>query len=392
MKRRKPSKQERQSRMTLTLTLSGCVFVVTLVTLLIIGAALLIVDRTGQLGKWMEHSSILSFFLIIAAISLVGGTLMALLLGTFPLRSVSEMTQGLHRLASGDYDVRIEPKGLMATIAPLRDMVESFNATASELAGTEMLRSDFINNFSHEFKTPIVSIAGFASLLRQGDLTRAEQLEYLDIIESESKRLADMATNVLNMTKVENQAILTDVSTFNLSEQLRTCVLLLERKWEKKNLEMNLDLEEYTVSGNQELLRQVWVNLLDNAIKFSPECQTVEVSALETENDVTVSICNTGSYIPPEQQEAIFRQVLPGGPLPQQRGQRHRPGGGQAGGGAPQRHRPCRKRTRLHQIPGHPSQSTIKIPPRTECCRSNAARGGFGLIHSDQLQSFVFFL
>lgn len=308
MKRRKPSKQERQSRMTLTLTLSGCVFVVTLVTLLIIGAALLIVDRTGQLGKWMEHSSILSFFLIIAAISLVGGTLMALLLGTFPLRSVSEMTQGLHRLASGDYDVRIEPKGLMATIAPLRDMVESFNATASELAGTEMLRSDFINNFSHEFKTPIVSIAGFASLLRQGDLTRAEQLEYLDIIESESKRLADMATNVLNMTKVENQAILTDVSTFNLSEQLRTCVLLLERKWEKKNLEMNLDLEEYTVSGNQELLRQVWVNLLDNAIKFSPECQTVEVSALETENDVTVSICNTGSYIPPEQQEAIFRK------------------------------------------------------------------------------------
>lgn len=308
MKRRKPSKQERQSRMTLTLTLSGCVFVVTLVTLLIIGAALLIVDRTGQLGKWMEHSSILSFFLIIAAISLVGGTLMALLLGTFPLRSVSEMTQGLHRLASGDYDVRIEPKGLMATIAPLRDMVESFNATAAELAGTEMLRSDFINNFSHEFKTPIVSIAGFASLLRQGDLTRAEQLEYLDIIESESKRLADMATNVLNMTKVENQAILTDVSTFNLSEQLRTCVLLLERKWEKKNLEMNLDLEEYTVSGNQELLRQVWVNLLDNAIKFSPECQTVEVSALETENDVTVSICNTGSYIPPEQQEAIFRK------------------------------------------------------------------------------------
>ena len=303
MKRRKPSKQERQSRMTLTLTLSGCVFVVTLVTLLIIGAALLIVDRTGQLGKWMEHSSILSFFLIIAAISLVGGTLMALLLGTFPLRSVSEMTQGLHRLASGDYDVRIEPKGLMATIAPLRDMVESFNATASELAGTEMLRSDFINNFSHEFKTPIVSIAGFASLLRQGDLTRAEQLEYLDIIESESKRLADMATNVLNMTKVENQAILTDVSTFNLSEQLRTCVLLLERKWEKKNLEMNLDLEEYTVSGNQELLRQVWVNLLDNAIKFSPECQTVEVSALETENDVTVSICNTGSYIPPEQHD-----------------------------------------------------------------------------------------
>ena len=301
-------KRKQPGRMTLTLILSACVFLVTLVTLLIIGIALVIVDRTGQLGKWMEHSSILSFFLIIAAMSLVGGTLMALLLGTFPLRSVSRMTQGLHRLASGDYKVRIEPTGIVGAIAPMRDMVDSFNATAAELEGTEMLRSDFINNFSHEFKTPIVSIAGFAGLLKQGNLTREEQMEYLDIIESESKRLADMATNVLNMTKVENQTILTDVSTFNLSEQLRKCVLLLERKWEKKNLEMNLDLEEYMISGNQELLRQVWVNLLDNAIKFSPECQTVEISASQTDSTVSVAICNTGSYIPPEQQEAIFRK------------------------------------------------------------------------------------
>ena len=308
MKHRRPSKQERQSRMALTLTLSGCVFVVTLVTLLIIGTALLIVDRTGQLGKWMEHSSILSFFLIIAAISLVGGTLMALLLGTFPLRSVSEMTQGLHRLASGDYDVRIEPKGIIATIAPLRDMVESFNATASELAGTEMLRSDFINNFSHEFKTPIVSIAGFASLLKQGNLDPKEQAEYLDIIESESKRLSLMATNVLNLTKVENQAILTDVATFNVSEQLRTCVLLLERKWETKGLDMNLELEEHTITGSPELLKQVWVNLLDNAIKFSPEGQTVEISAKEEGSTLAVSISNTGSYIPQEQQTAVFRK------------------------------------------------------------------------------------
>lgn len=301
-------KKGKQGRMTLTLILSTCVFLVTLVTLLIIGIALVIVDHVGLLGRWMEHSNLLSFFLIIAAMSLVGGTLMAMFLGAVPLRSITRMTQGLHQLASGDYKARIEPTGILGSIAPIRDMVDSFNATAAELEGTEMLRSDFINNFSHEFKTPIVSIAGFASLLKQGDLTRAEQLEYLDIIESESKRLADMATNVLNMTKVENQAILTDVAPFNLSEQLRTCVLLLERKWEKKNLEMNLELEEHTISGSQELLRQVWVNLLDNAIKFSPEGQTVEISAAEEGNSVAVSICNTSSYIPENQQEAIFRK------------------------------------------------------------------------------------
>lgn len=301
-------RQPRQGRMTLTLILSGCVFLVILVTVLLIGIALVIADQTGLLGRWMEHASLLRFFLIIAAMSLVCGTLIALFLGSVPLRSMNKMTEGLHRLASGDYKAHIEPKGLLCMIAPVRDMVESFNATAAELEGTEMLRSDFINNFSHEFKTPIVSIAGFAGLLKQGNLSREEQLEYLDIIESESRRLAQMATNVLNMTKVENQTILTDVTIFNLSEQLRTCVLLLERKWETKNLEMNLELEEHMISGNQELLKHVWVNLLDNAIKFSPKGQTVEISAAEEEGRIAVSICNTGSFIPKEQQEAIFRK------------------------------------------------------------------------------------
>lgn len=300
--------EPRRGRMTLTLILSGCVFLVILVTVLLIGIALVIADQAGLLSRWMEHASLLRFFLIIAAMSLVCGTLIALFLGSVPLRSMNKMTEGLHRLASGDYKAHIEPKGFLCMIAPVRDMVESFNATAAELEGTEMLRSDFINNFSHEFKTPIVSIAGFAGLLKQGNLSREEQLEYLDIIESESRRLAQMATNVLNMTKVENQTILTDVTTFNLSEQLRTCVLLLERKWETKNLEMNLELEEHMISGNQELLKHVWVNLLDNAIKFSPEGQTVEISAAEEEGRIAVSICNTGSFIPKEQQEAIFRK------------------------------------------------------------------------------------
>ena len=263
-------KEEKKGRMTLTLLLSGSVFLVTLVTLGIIGIVLLAADKLGLLSRWMEHASILSFFGIIALISLIGGTLLTVFLGTFPLRSINRMTEGLHRLASGDYKARIVPGKILGSIRPIREMIDSFNTTAQELEGTEMLRSDFINNFSHEFKTPIVSIAGFAGLLKQGNLDEQEQKEYLNIIESESRRLAYMATNVLNLTKVENQTILTDVSVFNLSEQLRTCVLLLEAKWEQKNLEMNLELEEHTISGNQELLRQVWVNLLDNAIKFSP--------------------------------------------------------------------------------------------------------------------------
>ena len=105
---------------------------------------------------------------------------------------------------------------------------------ARELDSTEMLRSDFVNNFSHEFKTPIVSIYGFARLLRRGGLSEEQSREYLSIIEQESGRLSAMATNVLNLTKIENQSILSGVSTYNLSEQLRRTILLLEKKMDRE--------------------------------------------------------------------------------------------------------------------------------------------------------------
>ena len=302
------NRKERKSRMTLTLLFSVSVFCVMLITLLLIGITIFITDRMGLLNRWLGQATIFRYFLVYAVMSLVGGTLLTFLAGKYPLKSMNRITGALHRLASGDYKTRLSVGNIVRNIRPIREMVESFNMLAEELEGTEMLRSDFINNFSHEFKTPIVSIAGFASLLKRGDLSRQEQLEYLDIIESESRRLAYMATNVLNMTKVENQAILTDVSQFNLSEQLRTCVLLLESKWDSKHLEINVELEEHMIQANEELLQQVWVNLIENAIKFSPEGQTVEISASEDENTIHVSVCNTGSYIPPEQQEAIFRK------------------------------------------------------------------------------------
>jgi signal transduction histidine kinase len=171
-----------------------------------------------------------------------------------------------------------------------------------------MLRSDFINNFSHEFKTPIVSIAGFTKLLRKGNLSQPQKEEYLAIIETESLRLSQMATNVLNLTKVENQTILTDVTEYNLSEQIRSCILLLSEKWEEKEIDYVLDFREYSIHANEELLKQVWINLLGNAVKFSPHGGTIEVRITEQPDTMTVSVMNTGSTIAPEQQAKIFRK------------------------------------------------------------------------------------
>ena len=161
-----------------------------------------------------------------------------------------------------------------------------------------MLRSDFINNFSHEFKTPIVSIAGFAKLLRRGNLTEEQRAEYLSVIEEESLRLSALANNVLSLTRVENQTILTDISEFNLSEQIRGAVLLLADKWTAKDLNIDLGFDECLVCANYELLKQVWINLLDNAVKFSPQNGTVTVEMTETDRSVTVTVTNSGRDIP----------------------------------------------------------------------------------------------
>lgn len=182
----------------------------------------------------------------------------------------------------------------MRRFRPFRELEESFNKLAEELGRNEVLRNDFIHDFSHEFKTPIVSISGFAKLLQKGNLTEEQQAEYLSIIETESEKLSNMAMNVLDMSKLDNVGVLTDITRFNLSEQLRHCVLMLEKKWGEKNQEIEIDLPEYYVSGNEDMLSEVWINLLDNAIKFSPEGGKIIVKVFQRDNSLSVEVRNTG--------------------------------------------------------------------------------------------------
>jgi signal transduction histidine kinase len=214
----------------------------------------------------------------------------------------------MNALASGDFKTRLSYGEPISNYPTVKEVTDSFNQMAQELEHTEMLRGDFVNNFSHEFKTPIVSIAGFAKLLKKGNLTEEQKREYLDIIEEESLRLSEMATNVLNMTKIENQTILTDISTFNLSEQIRSCVLLLEKRWESKKLELSLEFDEYDINACEELLKQVWINLLDNAIKYSPEYGMIVVKIKEDGDFYLVSVANSGEEIPIEKREKIFEK------------------------------------------------------------------------------------
>ena len=249
---------------------------------------------------------------IMAIVAMIFGVLLALLAAKLPFRPILELMACMDKLADGDFHTRVKARFWQSKHPGLLALTQSFNKMAEQLENTEMLRSDFINNFSHEFKTPIVSIAGFAKLLRRGNLPEAEQTEYLAIIEEESLRLSYMATNVLNLTKIENQSILSDTAEYNVSEQLRASVLLLEEEWTRKDLELEMDFDEYQIVANEEMMKQVFINLLDNAMKFAPVNGTVRVDVTQDHRHTCIAISNNGPVIPPEIREKIFRKFYQG--------------------------------------------------------------------------------
>ncbi len=300
--------EEHKQRVSLLLLFSAVVLAFLILTTIMVGLIVILIINSKLIDPEMNTLNVGAFLLILTLCSIVIGAILAFVTLRFPLKPVNEILNAMNHLASGDYSVRLKFKGILAKHPTVAELTDSFNKMAAELQQTEMLRSDFVNNFSHEFKTPIVSIAGFTKLLKRGNLSEEQKKEYLDIVEEESLRLSQMATNVLNLAKIENQAILTDTRMFNLSEQIRTCVLALEGKWNKKSIELLLPSEEFHIVGNEELLKMVWINLLDNAIKFSPDYGVVEICIFEKDEMTYVSFSNFGDEIPANAKEKIFNK------------------------------------------------------------------------------------
>lgn len=252
-----------------------------------------------------------SFILIILAISSLIGTVLASAFGVYYLRPLKQLIRGTKEVKKGNFKVQLE----IGAEKPENEMdllMESFNEMVRELDGIELFRNDFINNFSHEFKTPIVSIRGFARQLQREDLTPEERMEYATIIAEESDRLAKLSTSVLELSKLENQQIPGERHEFYLDEQLRQCILLLEPSWSEKTLDMIPELEEVKLYSCEEILMHVWKNLLSNAIKFTPQGGTVRVTLTATATDVTVSVSDSGIGMSEDVKNHIFEKFYQG--------------------------------------------------------------------------------
>lgn len=239
--------------------------------------------------------------LLFMVASLLIGTIVTFVISRFVLKAVNSMADGMSALSKGDFDVRLD----LGKNEEVKKLSDSFNSLAEELQGIQMLRSNFVNEYAHEFKTPIVSIKGFAELLQQDDLSEKQRKEYLSVIIEEAERLSSLSLNSLNLSKIENQRILTGKTTFNISEQIRRSILLLEKKWMGKNIDFEIYLDEVNILANEEMLKQVWINLLDNAIKFSNQDGKVKLELKEQDDVIRFIITNTGN-LTIEQCQKVF--------------------------------------------------------------------------------------
>ena len=247
--------------------------------------------------------------LLLALVSLLLGTVIALYVGRLIVRPVQNISEAFDALSAGNFDVRVPENERLREI---REMAQHFNAMTYDLSHIETLRSDFVANVSHEFKTPIAAIEGYATLLQNRSLSPEKHDHYVEKILENSRRLANLSGNVLMLSKLENQEIISGKSEFRLDEQLRKCVLLLEGKWAEKNIEFDMELPKVNYYGSEPLLSQVWVNILDNAIKHSPAGGVVHIAIWQTDGLLTVTITDHGDGMPEEVQKHIFEKFYQG--------------------------------------------------------------------------------
>lgn len=230
-------------------------------------------------------------------------------------RPVKKITEAANKMVKGDFSVRIKPVAKFASDDSFNEIIECVNRMAEELSGVETLRTDFIANVSHEMKTPLSVMQNYGTLLQAPDLSDEQRLEYAKGITDASRRMADMMTNILKLSRLENQQIFPQATEFDLGEQLCECLLQYENVWETAEIEIETDIaEDVKVTADAELLSLVWNNLFSNAFKFTESGGTVSVSLRSTEHHAIVKVQDTGCGMAADVGAHIFEKFYQGDP------------------------------------------------------------------------------
>lgn len=218
------------------------------------------------------------------------------------LLPIKKLSNAAKKVAAGDFSIKLETY----REDEVGELTNNFNDMVKDLESIESLQKEFIDNVSHEIKTPISSIKGFSELLRDGNISQEDRNEYVNIIGEESDRLLNLSTNMLKLSKLQNQSRITNKEQINIAEQIRKAISLLEPKWNEKEIVFNISMEEKYFYGDEDLLFQAWINLIENAIKFSKQNGKINVELKEKENWIEIKIKDNGIGMDEEEKKKIF--------------------------------------------------------------------------------------
>ena len=235
--------------------------------------------------------------------SVIIGVTVSIVINIILLRPVVKLSKAMKQVASGDFGIRLSAD---IQIQEIRDSYESFNLMVQELENTETLQTDFVANVSHEFKTPITAIEGYATLLQGG--SDPSQQSYVDRILLNTRRLSTLVGNILLLSKVSNHAIPVAKTTYRVDEQIRQAILLLEPRWLERNVEFDVELEEIVWNGPENLMHHVWSNLIGNAVKFGPKDGLVTVKLKQTDGRYEFGVTDQGAGVTEEERQRIFHK------------------------------------------------------------------------------------
>lgn len=289
----------------MTALFSLLLFFLLTVTMLLSLVLTMLLYRTGILNIEHRETLLISF----AFVSILVGLILSIFAAKRPIATIVKISEATKEVAKGNFNIRLN-EDVRAT--EIRTMTHNFNVMIRELAGTEMLRNDFVENVSHEFKTPLSAIEGYVTLLQKKNLSEEKRLEYTERILINTKRLNSLTGNILLLSRLENQEIQSRKLRYSLDEQIRESILLLEPQWNAKNLELDIDLDTVYYYGNKELLAQVWQNILGNAVKFVSDNGKIHVLLKRKDNRICVSVTDNGIGMSKEVASRIYEKFYQG--------------------------------------------------------------------------------
>lgn len=272
--------------------------------ILMIMSELICVSFVSWLVMDVLHISDIPYIVWIIISSVIAGIVLNNFLSIRYFGPVLKLKKAMQQVAEGDFSIRLKAGNELEEI---QDIYTNFNRMVQELEATEILQTDFVSNVSHEFKTPISAIEGYATLLQDSEVpVSGEQEEYIDKILFNTRRLSHLAGNILLLSKIEHQSIQTRQNWYRLDEQIRQSIVLLEPEWSKKEIEFDVDMVDVEYMGNESLISHVWDNLLSNSVKFSPIGGTIHIRMVPEGKKILFSIENEGPWISEDALKHIF--------------------------------------------------------------------------------------